>query len=219
MLEELAADGTVVGLGGGFGGPIYLEVPDVSQRAPVSNIVSAVMQSANYKADDADSGRSAYQMRETADEARADERPADGVAKHERRVRAALKQKGFLFAAAEQARGRLWHDVTLQCGKRILPCGIDGKPKLNRVAAGSLLPRAAGAAADGGAAAGGAARSFDAEMGTPTLSEARRLVEMTLTLRLAPKGEKPSAAAAAAGGRGGAAAGRGGAGRKRKAVA
>ena len=168
----------------------YLDLQDVPQRLSMAEIVAAVVQAANIKAQgNVGLPRSAHQQAETIDEARASEMQSTTSSRHERKARDAFRRDGFPFAVSD-GRGRVWMETRLEhavVGE--LPCGGSRTP-LSRLAVGSLLRHGTGEAG----------RLLDGPLGAPGLAEARRLLELRLSLRKFFPGEgKPKGANGGAG--------------------
>ena len=175
---KLAPSGEDGEAGPAGGSPsVYLELPDMPQKLSVEHVVSAIIQTANVKPKPpaaAGAKRSAHQLSETLEEKRAAELKASLGSYHiEKRVREAFERQRFPFCVGTGSQP-MWRDTGLKApGGTDLPCGNHGREALGRIAIGSLLHDQANPEEP---------RCLDDFFETPSLSEARRLIELHLVL-------------------------------------
>ena len=179
----------IVLLGDGNEKPFYVEMPDVAMRASLAEVTAAVAAAANVTAKGGGSSGSEhkYKQAQTLEEG-ANEKRLENAGRHERRLRQTLKEISFPQSKATEHRPFQAVALENMANGDKLPCGLiwqAGGQQADKIAVGSLLHRR------GESNAEPPPRHFDASpLGKPTLSEARKLIELTLSLRLQPKPEQ-----------------------------
>jgi hypothetical protein len=167
-------------------GPFYVELPDLPQLTSLADVLKSVKDAVVLKSEGTVGGqRSKFQQKETFDEERANEsRAAEGASKAENGCRKEFRRQGFPIVLRHgAAHGEEWQEERMLApGGRELPCGgadaaqrARALTQLNNQALGALLHDQA--RAEGG-------RRLDNVLGLPALRERRRLVEVSLRLKL-----------------------------------
>lgn len=211
VLERVGGDADGAQLGGSAPGPFFLELDDLPEQMGVGQLLACVVQAANTTG-----AAKAELMSRSAAAAGADDYV--GASKYERRVKERYKDADFPFTVTDgRGSGRVWREVRLGKlsgggggGAGPIPLS-GGRAALDRIALGTLLRPDASADASSRAAGARVIRALDDTLGRPKqLSDARRIVELEVAMRLLAPGANPKELAGAAGGAG--------AGKKRKAA-